>query len=117
MKWQRKYKKITAFFWMAVYLFIALFAQNFHHHSTGYSYNTPSKESKIFVDKYSKFSHEKDCLSCHFLADGHYLIPDLFQQYISSPVIFQDILVVNHQDFKIFFFSSLYLRGPPSFIV
>jgi hypothetical protein len=117
MKMQRKYKSITAFFWMAVYLFATLFSQNFHQHNTIFTISSLGNQGGTFVRHSSKILNEKDCLSCHFLADGQTLLPDISVKLTFFIVHFSKTFAFALQDIQSYKFLSFFLRGPPTFIV
>lgn len=111
---KKENKKILAALFAVIYLFVALFSQNFHDHSSGGSFEDfrLSKSEKTFVSA-SEVSHFTECLSCHILHEG---------KYIHSPEF--DFTVISTEEFHLPTFTpekspllancvGILVRGPP----
>lgn len=109
-----EFKRIFATFFGGVYIFVALFSQNFHHHGS----------AEIFKDFHFKKSEKtfstdtsvevfSDCLSCHILHTGNFLVPQDFQLSFLQFGDFQKQIFSYQQRFAKREFFYLPLRGPP----
>lgn len=114
----RSRKGISTAVLLAVYLFVAFFSQNFHHHGSGLffkDFHFKKNGNTISVSKTN--ANFTDCLSCHIHYEGNSEIP----QECAFPIrkfdgFRQEIFAYNQ---RVFAFSTLHfqLRGPPiSFI-
>lgn len=96
----------------ALYLFVALFAQNFHNHGAISTFE--SKESVVLHKDHTQVQADpSNCLSCHFLYTGNAFIPQEFSFEFSD-------FEINDAEFGIFGQSfikipsgAVFLRGPP----
>ena len=108
-------RKILASVLAVVYIFVALFSQNFHQHDSGVLFKDFNfkKSEKSFSE--SSFAPEyNDCLSCHFLHDGNALILEktTFQFAVTchgEELIFDRQKTYFHP--AVIYFNR---RGPPS---
>lgn len=117
MKILRKYRKIAAIFTMTAYLFIALFSQYFHHH-----FHSDNKQSASVISQgktivFNKISSQSEnCLSCHFIIDGHALGNEIFENIFFIPQTIHLPIKGLTPDFHQEFSQLYFLRGPPSII-
>ncbi|KMQ67816.1 hypothetical protein ACM39_10755 [Chryseobacterium sp. FH2] len=94
--------------------FIALFFQNFHHHSSEEVFKNYSfkKTENTFTKNVVK-EKAADCLACHFLATGHTLVPEeynfSFENYTHEV---KQIIAVQEKIWSQTKFT-FHLRGPP----
>ena len=111
----KNFHRFLATAFIAVYLFVALFSQNFHNHGSGAvfkDFNFKKTEKTISSNHFSE--DFADCLSCHLLHDGNSLIPEDFQISFSNFNGFQKEIFAYQQRFsKLEIFYSQ-LRGPPA---
>ena len=111
----KTYQRLAAVIFTAVYLFVALFSQNFHNHGSGEVFKDFNfkKSEKTYSKGY--FAQEfSDCLSCHLLHDGHSLLPEDFQLAFIQTDDFQKEIVAYAQRFSKLEIRYFELRGPPS---
>ncbi len=110
----RTYRHTAAVIFAALYLFVALFSQNFHNHGSGEVFKDFNfKKSEKTYSK-GHFAQEfTDCLSCHLLHDGHSLLPEDFQWTFAQSDDFQKEISAYTQRFSKLEFFSFQLRGPP----
>lgn len=106
---------ILATLFTGVYLFVALFSQNFHKHGSAEvfkDYHFKKTEKTFSSSHISKAASE--CLSCHLLHDGNYVIPEVLQLSVFHKTEFQKQLFAYEQQFGTLqiFYSDL--RGPPT---
>src|SRR5690606_27989244 len=98
---------------LGVYLFAALFSQNFHHHqSTVYQTSEGISAGNNFSNSYS-VADGAGCLWCHFLYTGHSYLPEEFSFNFASCASFS--AKIFSFDFESVFLLSgaVFLRGPP----
>lgn len=99
---------------MGVYLFVLLFSQSLHHHkSIGFS-DVNKTEKSFSISKAN--AHGSDCLSCHFLLDGHALLSNGFEGLVDLYFLNPKQITKLPQEVFSLFYTSIFLRGPP-FIV
>lgn len=111
----KTYQRLAAVIFTAVYLFVALFSQNFHNHSSGEVFKEFNFKKTEKTYSQGHLSQEfTDCLSCHLLHDGHSLVPEDFQFKFVQPDDFQKEISAYTQRFSKLEFFSFQLRGPPS---
>ena len=114
---EKKSKNIFATLFGSVYIFVALFSQNFHHHGSAEVFKDFhfKKTEKTFSTNTSVevFS---ECLSCHILHTGNSLVPQDFQFSFVKANDFQKQIFAYQQRFAKREFFYLQLRGPPNFI-
>jgi hypothetical protein len=113
-----KSQKFLASLFTAVYLFVALFSQNFHDHGSGEVFKDFhfTKVEKTFTNS-SKAVHYADCLSCHILHEGKYINS---QEFFFSAISVKDFHLEIFTFEKTFHPLALYnfhLRGPPAFFI
>lgn len=114
----KTYHKYAAVIFTAVYLFVALFSQNFHNHGSGEVFKDFNfkKTEKTYSSSHPAQDFT-DCLSCHVLHDGNSLIPVGLQFSLNQHVDFQKEIFAYEQRFsklEIFYFQ---LRGPPTHFI
>ena len=108
------YQKFLATLFVAVYLFVALFSQNFHNHSSGEVYKDFhfTKFEKT-ITKSSLVANYTDCLSCHILYTGKYIVDSEFSLTFFQPLEFRQKSTTH----GVFFLTKLpkdyFVRGPP----
>jgi cytochrome c553 len=118
VKVSAKDKSMLASILLVVYVFIAFFAVNLHHHKSGLEF----RDFK-FKKSYNTFSQDSataeftDCLSCHLLHDGKNLLPQEFQFSIFSAAYFQPQLSYYKAKFSTLQHAQVQLRGPPSVFI
>ena len=108
-------RRFLATLFTGVYLFVALFSQNFHNHGSGEVFK--DFNFKKIEKTYSNSSFAKnytDCLSCHLLHDAHSLIPEVFALPIAISNAFQQQVFAYQQRFSTLEILSIQLRGPPA---
>ncbi|MCW4451293.1 hypothetical protein OK344_03635 [Kaistella sp. BT6-1-3] len=111
----KTYQRLAAVIFTAVYLFVALFSQNFHNHGSGEVFKDFNFKKSEKTYSPGHLSQEfTDCLSCHLLHDGHSLFPEDFQFKFVQPDDFQKEIFAYAQRFSKLEFFSFQLRGPPS---
>lgn len=115
MKSEQSYRKIFSSCCVVLYLFVALFSQNFHNHGSGLVFKDFNfkKSEKTFTESHlvQEFT---DCLSCHFLHDGLTLIPDVFKINFNTSEDFRKEIFAYQQRFSVLEIFCFNLRGPPS---
>lgn len=108
-------QKYLSTFFSAVYLFVALFSQNFHQHESGFIFKDFhfKKSEKTFTSDYS-VETATDCLSCHILHVGNSLVPEDFQFTFTQSEHFLNQRFAYQQRFANCEQLFISLRGPPS---
>ncbi|WP_226065363.1 hypothetical protein [Kaistella polysaccharea] len=114
----RTHQKFLATLFAGVYLFVALFSQNFHEHGSGEILKDFhfTKVDKTFSTS-SKIVHYTDCLSCHFLHEAKYITA---QAFFFKAIAAEELHLGNFSFEKIALHSAFYnyyLRGPPVFFI
>lgn len=110
-------KRLFSSLLAAVYLFVALFSQNFHHHGSGLFFK--DFHFKKSVNTFSKSLYGagfEDCLSCHIAANGNTLAPEESGFEFSNLIIFEEQSFFFTQEFLSFSKTFFHLRAPPKFI-
>lgn len=103
---------------LAVYVFIAFFAVNLHHHKSGLEFRDfKFKKSHDTFSQDSATAEFTDCLSCHLLHDGKSLVPQEFQFSIFSAAYFQLQVSYYKAKFSTLQHALVQLRGPPSVFI
>lgn len=111
----RTYRYSAAVIFAALYLFVALFSQNFHNHGSGEVFKDFNFKKSEKTYSPGHLSQEfTDCLSCHLLHDGHSLVSEDFQFKFVQPDDFQKEISAYTQRFSKLKFFSFQLRGPPA---
>ena len=112
---KREHHRILALLFAALYLFVALFSQNFHNHGSGEIYKDYhfKKAEKTFSAN-TKAAEYTDCLSCHILHDGKYAVPEQFFLSFGFTAIFQIQFSETEKKISQFSYFNLQLRGPPA---
>ncbi|UJF30192.1 hypothetical protein L0B70_01990 [Kaistella sp. 97-N-M2] len=110
----KKIRKILAAFFAGVYLFVALFSQNFHDHGSGEVFKDFhfKKSEKTYSTNHSAENYS-DCLSCHILHAGSSLVPQDFQFSFVAIDDFQKQVFAYEQRFATCEQLFTQLRGPP----
>ncbi|MBB4806280.1 Ca2+/H+ antiporter [Chryseobacterium defluvii] len=95
--------------------FLALFSQSFHHHdSFDYFKAGNFKKSENSISKTLIKEKAGDCLACHFLANGHTLVPEefsfTFEAYTHEV---KQIIAIQEEIWSQTRFT-FQLRGPPA---
>lgn len=110
MKLNQKQRRIFSVLFLIGYIFVAFFAQQFHHHQHHSDFNKTEKAFTQAMD-----NDTSDCLACHLLYEGKHLSTEYF-----SLNFITDIVVSKIQIESIFqcitcpkFCKSL--RAPPVF--
>lgn len=113
-KESRNLKNLISKLLFGIY-FIALFSQNFHNHSSEEVFkNFNFKKSENTVGKNIAKEKAADCLACHFLANGHTLVPDEFSFHFENHTHeAEQILAVQEKIWSQTKFT-FQLRGPPA---
>lgn len=95
--------------------FLALFSQSFHHHdSFDYFKAGNFKKSENTISKNVVEEKAGDCLACHFLANGHTLVPEEFSftfEAYSHEV--KQVIAIQERIWSQTQFT-FQLRGPPA---
>ena len=111
---EKHLQKFLSSLFGAVYLFVALFSQNFHNHDGGVLFKDFhfKKSEKTFTTNHASNNYA-DCLSCHLVHDGNaFLSENVF-------AIFKSAEYVQTSDFNyssgVFCSLSFHFqkRGPP----
>lgn len=114
MKSFQKNKGLLSTLLLGVYIFVALFASNFHHHGSGLVFKDfhfkKTEHSIVQSDTEKEFV---DCLSCHLFHDGKNLVPQIFSFRFLKKFIFQKQYFAFQQQFSTVRNEVLLLRGPP----
>lgn len=98
----------------AVYLFVALFSQNFHHHGSGSFYKEfHFKKSERTLSESNNRADFSDCLSCHILYEGSALLSEKFLLNLLSEKIFEKEFSAYRRQFAGLQHFAFRLRGPP----
>lgn len=114
----KTYQRCAAVIFTAVYLFVALFAQNFHNHGSGEVFKDFNFKNTEKTYSTSHFSQEfTDCLSCHLLHYGNSLLPEDFQIVFNNLGDFQKEIFAYAQRFSKLEIYYSQLRGPPSIFI
>lgn len=118
MKLKREHKTWFSTFLLGLYLFVALFSQNFHEHgSSDYFKKFNFKKVEKSVSKSDIQNDFDHCLSCHFLHEGKVFLGGNFSYEFH---FIEDFQQENFsQDFSFYQTQLLhfYLRGPPNSLV
>jgi len=108
-------QKILAAPVLALYLFVALFSQNFHEHKRSELFGDfkYQQTKKVFSSESSVVSYS-DCLSCHVLHEGKHLSFTSFQCSLFFAEKSEQVIVFA-EDFlyRIPLFNTA-VRGPPA---
>lgn len=114
----KSYHQYAAVIFTAVYLFVALFSQNFHNHGSGKVFKDFNFKKTEKTYSASHFSNDfTDCLSCHLLHDGNSLTPEGAQLSLNQHEYFLKQIFAYEQRFsklEIFYYQ---LRGPPTHFI
>lgn len=111
-KYVRKSKHFFSQIILGIYL-IALFSQAFHSHSSDQvDFSITKVEKKSFSTE--KISTHSDCLACHFLATGFYIVADDYHFIVQKDNA--ETEQVFHVQEKIWSSTkyTFQLRGPPA---
>ncbi len=102
----------------SVYLFVALFSQNFHEHGSGVVFKDfHFKKSEKSVTSSSTIANYSECLSCHVLHDGKFVtFSQISFSAISGHKFQLEVISPVHSTTRLEI-SSVYLRGPPLFFI
>ncbi len=118
MKFKREHKTWFSTILLGVYLFVALFSQNFHEHrSNDYfkKFNFKKVEKSVSL---SDLEHQFDqCLSCHFLHEGKVFFGENFSFEFQFIEDFQQENFGQDSSFYTTQLFHFYLRGPPNSLV
>ncbi|RNA61596.1 hypothetical protein D1631_06465 [Chryseobacterium nematophagum] len=95
--------------------FIALFFQSFHHHdSVDYFKSFNLKKAEHSISKNIAKEKAGECLACHFLANGHTLVPEEFTfSFEAYTHEVEEIILVQEKIWSQTKFT-FQLRGPPA---
>ena len=96
---------------MAVYLVVAIFSQDIHQHNHGVFLQFEKGQKHISDQPFKGAS--KDCLSCHFLLDGHALEMLAFDALDFQSLWVDASFASTTPSVQSSLFLSFYLRGPP----
>lgn len=110
--------KFLATLFAVVYLFVALFSQNFHDHGSGTAFDdsTASKSDQIFKSS-TDLAHYADCLSCHVLHEGKHLQSADFNFNAFSAIKIQSEFTTPESSFQGNALRNLKARGPPALFI
>ncbi|MCG2794037.1 MAG: hypothetical protein L6262_10880 [Weeksellaceae bacterium] len=115
-KKNRTFKTFISVFFAGMYVFVALFSSQFHHHN-GESFfkNLGFKNTEKSISHDVSKSQSGDCLACHFLVTGHSLVPEEFSFQVENDA-HSTKQTFSVQE-KIWSATKLtfQLRGPPAF--
>lgn len=110
-------KKMIAMLFAIVYLFVALFSQNFHDHGSGEVLKDFHFSQKEKTFKSSQVYNYSNCLSCHVLHDGKHLN---FKPFEFSTYSFHVNVDKTFSPKSKSFASTIthfFLRGPPHYFI
>jgi len=112
---KREHHKFLALLFAVVYLFVALFSQNFHNHGSGEIYKDfHFKKAEKTFSANSKTAEYTDCLSCHILHDGKYAVPEqFFLTFPCAEIFHSETFETEKKAFQLTFYD-FQLRGPPA---
>ena len=110
--------KFLATLFASVYLFVALFSQNFHEHGSGEVFKDFhfQKTEKTFTSS-SEITNYADCLSCHILHEGKYvnlqefLFSAISESYFKVEIFTAERITVSQTLY------NFHVRGPPAFFI
>lgn len=111
----RVIKNFISVFFAVMYLFVALFSSQLHHHN-GESFYTDSgfKKTEKSISKEISKNQSGECLACHFLATGNTLVPEEFAfQFENHTNVAQQTFSVQEKIWSQTKFT-FQLRGPPA---
>ena len=115
---RKETKQIFATLITALYLFVALFSQNFHDHEKIVNFSTSDSSSVEKNTSHSQLQADSgNCLSCHFLYTGNSFIPQEFSfefhriKFVAEKICTFDAPIVTIAT------RVLYLRGPPNDLI
>ena len=110
--------KFLATLFAVVYLFVALFSQNFHDHGSGLASDefNSSKSDQSFK-RSTDLAHYADCLSCHLLHEGKHFQSGDFHFTALSAVKFQSEFSTPNATFLLNVPLSIKVRGPPALFI
>lgn len=111
MKILREYKKIGSLSFLVAYLFVVFLSQLFHQHSAHQNLVDENSASKFHFSVGKSSTH--DCLSCHFLLDGHALAFTEEVLEFTELSTFSSVLFGSETAIYPSLQHSFYLRGPP----
>ena len=115
MKFKREHKTWFSIILLGVYLFVALFSQNFHEHgSNDYSKKFNFKKVGKSVSSSDLENPLDHCLSCHFLHEGKVFFGENFSFEFQSVEVFQQENFGHHFTSYSTQLFHFYLRGPPN---
>lgn len=112
---KRNNQKFLSTVLAVAYLFVALFSQNFHQHDSGTIFKDFNfKKSEKSYSENHHAAANSDCLSCHFLHDGHALVLEQANADFLSALYFSaDFFSGQSENFSqnpVYF----HRRGPPT---
>jgi len=95
--------------------FFALFSSSFHSHDSADTFaGFNFKKSENTISKNIAKEKAGDCLACHFLANGHTLVPEEFTFYFENHTHqVEKIIAVQEKIWSQTKFT-FQLRGPPT---
>lgn len=111
-------QKFLATLFASVYLFVALFSQNFHEHGSGEVFKDFhfQKTEKTFSTS-STIANYSDCLSCHILHDSKYVnLEEFFFSALSESYFLVEIFT-DQQSVVQETIYGFHLRGPPTLFI
>ena len=115
---RKETKQIFATFITALYLFVALFSQNFHDHEKIVSFSKADSSSVEKNNSHSQLQADSaNCLSCHFLYTGNSFFPQEFQYEFHSIEFVAEKICTFEAPFVTIATQVLYLRGPPNDLI
>lgn len=111
---ETKYRAITATLLTGVYIFVALFSQNFHTHGSEniFQENHFKKTEKSFSAS-AHFNEFSDCLACHLFHEGKVLLPKEFALFTNLSQAFKTKTFAYEQHAVTSAIPFIHLRGPP----
>lgn len=109
-----KYRAMIATFFTGVYIFVALFSQNFHTHGSDRVFHESHfKKTEKSFSASAHFTEFTDCLACHIFHEGKVLLPQEFSIFTLSFSEFQTETFAYERHAVTTEISHHHLRGPP----
>ncbi len=116
MQHLKRYQNLWISLFLGVYLLMALFVANIHHHDSGLVFKDFHFKKTEKTVSQSDFSQGfTDCLSCHVMHDGKNLVPQDFSVSFYQENYFHQQNFAYQQKFSSVQHDVLTLRGPPIF--
>lgn len=110
---EKTWRTFFSTLFLGVYLFVALFSQNYHHHEISVFQKSELGNFDKSLSNSSFDADQSNCLSCHFLFTGNSLIPQEFNFEFQHFEVQQQEIFANAQHHFVSTSYFIFLRGPP----